>query len=163
MKSINPEHIEALIELINHGPFFELLSMKACKLDVGYSRVEIDLERKHLNPFGWIHGGVYSSAIDTAAYWAAYCELEEGSDFITMDIKVDNLSPIKEGKMVIEGRTLKTGRSVCLCEAAAKDAQGKLLAHGTSKLLIVQGLQSIDQAIGAMGYRSLPPKFIEDK
>lgn len=40
MAKINPEHIKALLDLINHGPYFELLSMKVCQLDVGYSRVE---------------------------------------------------------------------------------------------------------------------------
>ena len=161
MKRINPEHIEALLGLINRGPFFELLSMKVRELGIGYSKIEIDLERKHQNPFGWIHGGVYSSAIDTAAYWAAYCELAEDTDFITIDIKVDNLSAIKEGKMIIEGRTLKTGHRVCLSEATVKDTEGKLLAHGTSKLLIVRGLQSISQAIDVMGYHALPPKFFD--
>lgn len=70
MKKLNPEHIKAILELINRGPYFKLLSMEVTKLDFGYSRVEIDLDAKHLNPFGGHHGGVYASLIDTAAYWA---------------------------------------------------------------------------------------------
>jgi uncharacterized protein (TIGR00369 family) len=68
MRLINPDHIAALLELANRGPYFELLSMRVCELGVGYSRVELDLQEKHCNPFGAIHGGVYSSLIDTAAY-----------------------------------------------------------------------------------------------
>lgn len=77
MAKINPKHIEALLALINHSPYFELLSMRVCQLDVGYSRVELDLSNQHMNPFGAIHGGVYSSIIDTAAYWSAYCEVDD--------------------------------------------------------------------------------------
>lgn len=160
MRKINPEHIESILDLINRGPYFELLSMKVCELSTGYSRVEVDLERKHLNPFGIAHGGVYSSVIDTAAYWAVYCEVEENAGFTTIDIKVDNLSMAKDGKIIVEGRSIKIGRSICLSEATAKDIHGKLLAHGTSKLMITQGLQSIGHAIEALGYRALPPKFI---
>ena len=160
MKRINPNHIKALLDLVNLGPYFELLSMKVCELDIGYSKVEVDLVHKHLNPFGGIHGGVYSSVIDTAAYWAVYCELDENVGFTTIDIKVDILSMIKEGKMIVEGKSLKVGRSICLSEATAKDMQGKLLAYGTSKMMVVQGLQSVNHAIEAMGYHALPPKFL---
>jgi uncharacterized protein (TIGR00369 family) len=160
MKRINLNHIKALIELANLGPYYGLLSMKLCEVGIGYSKVEVDLENKHLNPFGAIHGGAYSSAIDTAAYWAVYCELDENVSFTTIDINVDILSMTREGKMIVEGKSLKAGRSICLSEAIARDTNGKLLAYGTSKMMIVQGLQSISHAIDAMGYHALPPKFL---
>ena len=121
----------------------------------------MNLDTKHLNPFGGIHGGVYASIIDTAAYWAVYCELEEDAGLISLDLKVDNLSTAKEGKLIVEGRQIKVGRSICLSEATVTDTQGKLLAHGTSKQMVTQGLQSIDQAVVAMGHQALPPKFLE--
>ena len=70
MRRINPEHISALLPLINSGPYFELLGLRVCDLGVGYARVEVNLQHKHMNPFGSIHGGVYTSILDTAAYWS---------------------------------------------------------------------------------------------
>jgi uncharacterized protein (TIGR00369 family) len=160
MQAINPEHIEALLDLINHGPYFELLSMKVCKLDIGYSRVEVELQNKHMNPFGAIHGGVYSSIIDTAAYWSAYCELDENVGYTSIDVCVNNLSMTHEGKIIVEGKSIKVGKSLCAAEATAKDSTGKILAQGTSKMMILNGKQSINHAIEALGYKSLPPKFI---
>ncbi|NLO39183.1 MAG: PaaI family thioesterase [Ruminiclostridium sp.] len=161
MKQLNQEHISALLALINSGPYFELLDMKVRELGTGYSKVEVDLQRKHFNPFGAIHGGVYSSIIDTAAYWSVYCELDENIGFTSIDLSVSNLSMIREGKIIVEGKSIKIGRSLCLAEAKAIDTDGKLLAHGTSKLMILNGKQSIKHAIEAMGYRTLPPKFID--
>ena len=158
---INPEHIKSLIDLINCGPYFELLSMKVCELGIRYSTVEVNLEKKHMNPFGVIHGGVYSSIIDTAAYWSVYCELDENVGFTSIDVSVNNLSMINEGKIIVEGKSLKVGRSICLAEARAKNIHGKLLAHGTSKLMILQGKQLINHAIEAVGNHALPPKFID--
>jgi len=160
MKQINPEHIAALLELTNRGPFFELLAMKVCELKPGYSRVEIDLQRKHYNPFGAIHGGVYSSIIDTAAYWAVYCELDEDVGYTSIDLSVNNLSMIKEGKIIVEGKSIKVGRSICLAEASACDVHGKLLAHGMSKLMVLSGKQSVGHAVISMGHQPLPPKFL---
>jgi len=161
-RKLNPAHVEAVINLINQGPYFRLLSMAVRELGPGYSLVEVDMEEKHLNPFGGIHGGVYSSLIDTAAYWAVYCELEENVGLISLDLKVDNLSPVKEGKLIVKGRRIKIGRNVCLAEATVSDEKGKALAHGTSKQMITRGLQTIEQAVLAMGGKPLPPKFIEE-
>ncbi len=161
MRMINPDHIKAVIDLINRGPYFQLLSMEVCELSLGHSKVAVDLERKHLNPFGAIHGGVYSSLIDTAAYWAVYCDVEENAGLISLDVKVDNLAPVTEGRLVVEGNRIKAGRSICISEATITNNEGKYLAHGISKQMLTPGLQTISQAVSAMGYKSLPPKFID--
>lgn len=161
MRQINPEHIDALMQLVNNGPYFNLLAMRLCEVGIGCSKVEIDLEKKHLNPFGIVHGGVYSSLIDTATYFSAYCEMDENTGFTTLDLSVSNLLMIREGKIIAEGRSIKVGQSICLAEALVKDANGKLLAHGTSKLMVLNGKQSIEQAIKAMGYQPLPCKFVK--
>ena len=132
MKTLNPDHIKAVLDLINRGPYFRLLSMKVCEMGKGFAKVEMDIENKHLNPFGGIHGGVYSSLIDTAAYWAVYCDIEENAGLISLDVKVDNLASIKEGHLVVEGKRIKAGKSICIADAAIIDSEGKYLAHGTS-------------------------------
>ena len=114
-----------------------------------------------MNPFGIVHGGLYSSVIDTAAYWAAYCELAEDVGYTSIDVTVNNLSMINAGEIIVEGKSLKIGRSICLAEASVKDTHGKLLAHGTSKLMILQGKQSINHVIESIGNSALPPKFID--
>jgi len=157
---LNPAHIKAVLDLINQGPYFRLLAMEVCDMGKGYSKVVVELDNKHLNPFGGIHGGVYSSLIDTAAYWAVYCEVEENAGLISLDLKVDNLAPIKDGLLVVEGKRIKVGRNICIAEATVIDNQGKYLAHGTSKQMVIPGLQTINQAVTAMGYKSLPPKYI---
>jgi uncharacterized protein (TIGR00369 family) len=159
MKGINREHIQELLKLINHGPYFELLNMRVCELEIGFSKVIVDLQQKHYNPFGAIHGGVYSSIIDTAAYWSVYCELDENIGYTSIDVSVNNLSMVREGEIIVEGKSIKAGQSICLAEAYARDTNGKLLAHGTSKLMILNGKQSIEHAIEAMGHRPLPSKF----
>jgi uncharacterized protein (TIGR00369 family) len=134
--------------------------MKVSAMGKGFATVDMDIANKHLNPFGGIHGGVYSSLIDTATYWAVYCDVEENAGLISIDVKVDNLAPVKEGNLVVKGKRIKAGKSICIAEATIVDNQGKYLAHGTSKQMVIPGLQSIEQAVSAMGYEQLPPKFI---
>jgi uncharacterized protein (TIGR00369 family) len=160
MRDLNPNHVEAVLELINQGPFFRLLSIQIKDLGPGYSLVEMEVGHQHLNPFGGLHGGAYASVIDTAAYWSIYCELDEEVGLTSIDLKVDFLAPVSAGKMIVQGRRIKMGRTICLAEATAFDEQEKWLAHGLSKMMVLQGPQSMNEAANFLGTASLPPKFI---
>jgi len=160
MKKINPEHTKSVIEMVNKAPYLSLLSMKIIELDYGYCKVETGLNDKLNNPFGSVHGGVFSSILDTVTFWALYCSIDESDGFTTIDLQVNNLGAINSGKIIAEGRQIKFGRTICLAEGTLKDENGKLLAHGTSKILVTRGLQSISQAVDKAGTKSLPPKFL---
>jgi len=161
MREINPGHIDALIGMVNNGPYYQLLSMRIVEIRRSYARVEINMEHKHMNPFGIIHGGVISSVLDTAGFWAAYCDLDEDVGFTSMDLNVTFLSMVLEGLVIVEGKAIKVGRSSCLVEAKASDPHGKLLAHATSKIMLLQGRQNLDHVVEVMGYPALPPKFLD--
>jgi len=159
MASLNPEHVQAVIKAINQGPYFRHLSMSLKEIGTGYSIVELKVSKKHLNPFGGIHGGVYASITDTAAYWAVYCELDERFGYISIDLKIDYLAPTSSGIIITKGRSIKIGKSMFLAEATATDKNGKWLAHGTSKMMVTKGLQTIEDALSFTGSKALPPKF----
>ncbi|MBT4087944.1 MAG: PaaI family thioesterase [Deltaproteobacteria bacterium] len=160
MSSLNPDHVQAVINAINEGPYFKHLSMPVREMGEGFAIVDLQVGNEHLNPFGGIHGGAYSSIIDTAAYWAVYCELEENVGLISIDLKIDFLAPISSGVITAKGRSIKMGKTMCLAEATAMDENGKWLAHGTSKMMVTKGLQTIEDAFNFTGSQALPPKFI---
>lgn len=158
---INPKHTQALMDLLNHAPYFSLLGMEFQAMEPGYCRLLLPLSYpRHGNAFGSIHGGVYSSLIDTVAYWAAYCQMEEDQGYTSLDLSVTNLGMVQSGQLVAEGRVLRAGRSICLAEATIKAETGKLLAHGTSKLMLLEGKQSLQTLLAAEGAPPLPPKFL---
>ena len=68
MKNLNPAYVEAVTKTANGSPYFNLLSMSVKSLEMGRSMLEIALEKKHLQPFGLVHGRVFSSILDAAAF-----------------------------------------------------------------------------------------------
>jgi uncharacterized protein (TIGR00369 family) len=160
LSRINPDHLAAVIPLINQGPFFRHLSLKILELGPGFSKLEVELGPQHLNPFGVLHGGVFSSALDTAAYWSAYCDLKEGAGIVSLDLTVNFLAPVRKGRLIVQGRLIRTGRSIFLTEAEARDPDRKLAAQGSSKLMVIPGRQTMDQVRDTVGGSRLPPKFL---
>lgn len=153
MRTINPEYMKAIRENVNQCPYFSLLSMKLLDFDIGRSLLEISVGEKHLQPFGLVHGGVFSSIIDAAAFWSVYGEVDDGAGMTSVDLKLNYLAPAKNGKLIARGRKIKLGRTLALGEAEVTDAEGRVLAHGTSTLIVLPDLPLITDG-------PLPPKFL---
>jgi len=93
-----------------------------------------------LNPLGGVHGGVALTLIDSAAGCAVHTELPAGIGYTTVETKVNFTRPIPpDGTPVrCEGRVVTRGRQIATAEARLLSADGKVLAHGTSTLIILQ-------------------------
>jgi uncharacterized protein (TIGR00369 family) len=155
MKKPNPEYIERVNQLANRCPFFELLSMKIIDVGPGFSVLEIELAQKHLQPFGFVHGGVYASIVDAAAFWSVFYKIEDqDTGATTVDLKLNYLAPAASGKLIAKGRQIKLGKTLGYAEAEVVAESGKILAHGTSTLILLPGK-------GLTSDPPLPSKFYE--
>jgi uncharacterized protein (TIGR00369 family) len=153
MKKLNPEYIERITQFVNHCPYFVLLSMNLLDVGLGFSLLEVHLAEKHLQPFGFVHGGVFASIIDAAAFWAVFSGIEDQSaGATTVDLKLNYLAPAVSGKLIAKGHLIKLGKTLGYADATVTDENRRILAHGTSTLMILpdNGL-AMDPP--------LPPKF----
>ena len=55
--------------------------------DEVHGRLEVD--RRHLHPGGYVHGGVWVAFADTVAAWGTFRHLREGQDFTTAELKAN--------------------------------------------------------------------------
>jgi uncharacterized protein (TIGR00369 family) len=92
-----------------------------------------------LNPLGGVHGGVALTLIDSAAGCAVHSELPAGVGYTTVETKVNFTRPVPPDGAPIrcEGRVVTRGRQIATAEARLLCAEGKVLAHGTSTLIIL--------------------------
>lgn len=150
---LNPKYTEAISNVVNQSPYFSLLSMKIKDLEWGTSLLEVELEEKHLQPFGYVHGGVIASVMDAATFWAVFPQVKDGMGLTTVEIKVNFLAPIRKGELVAKGRCIKIGKSLALGDATIYDGNGNLLGHGTATMMIIPDLK-------VEGQENLPPKQV---
>lgn len=150
---LNPRYKEAISNVVNQSPYFSLLSMKIKDLEWGTSVLEVQLEEKHLQPFGYVHGGAIASVMDAATFWAVFPQVQDGMGLTTVEIKVNFLAPVQKGKLVVKGRCIKIGKTLALGDATIYDAKGNILGHGTATMMIVPDLK-------VQGQENFPPKLI---
>ena len=156
MRKLNPQYVEAVSARSDRSPYFALLSMSIRDVGMGYSLLHIDVQNKHLQPFGAVHGGVFASIIDAAAFWAVYSEVDENVGMTTVDLKVNYLAPARSGRLIAKGRRIKLGKTLGLGEAQVLNEENTILAHGISTVIILPNLKASFEG-------SLPPKFIEQE
>ncbi len=154
MRTLNPEYVKAVCKMTSASPYFELLSMKLLNFQIGGSDLRILVQEKHIQPFGVVHGGVFSSIIDAAAFWAVFPEIDEEMGMTSVDLKLNYLAPSNAGVLIAKGKRIKIGRTLGLGEAQVTDESGKILAHGVSTLMTLP-------TVGFQSDASIPQKFLD--
>lgn len=139
MARINPAYIAEVKNIVRNSPFPNHMSMQLLEMDIDMAEVTIEIGREHLQPFGIVHGGVLATLIDTATFWSAFMRIPEDAGLVNVDIKLNYLSSVKEGVLKAEGRTIRSGKTLSYAEARVIGDDGRLLAHGTSTLMIMPG------------------------
>jgi uncharacterized protein (TIGR00369 family) len=93
-----------------------------------------------LNPASTVHGGLAATLLDSCMGLAIQSTLQKGFGSTTLEFKVSFVRPItpNTGLITAEGIVLNCGSRVGTAEGRITDAQGKLLAHGTTTCLIFE-------------------------
>jgi uncharacterized protein (TIGR00369 family) len=94
----------------------------------------------HLNPAGTVHGGLAATMLDSCMGLAIQSTLERGAGSTTLEFKISFVRPITPGTGPIraEASVISRGRRVGTAEGRVIDANGRLLAHGTTTCLIFE-------------------------
>ena len=92
----------------------------------------------HYNPMGTVHGGWPSAILDSALGCCVHTMLPAGMAYTTVEFKVNLVRPLfaHSGEVTCEGKIIHVGRTIATSEAFLRNAEGKLIAHGTETCAI---------------------------
>lgn len=115
------------------------LGMRLVAVGDGSATFEGETGEHLLNPAGTVHGGWALALIDSATGCAAQSVLPPDTAYTTIETKANFSRPIfaETGRVRAEGKVVSAGRTIISCEASVRDADGRLLAHGTSTLMVL--------------------------
>lgn len=116
----------------------DTLGFRLIEVEDGFALFEGEPSARLLNPLGVVHGGWALTLVDSATGCAAHSTLPADHRYTTIETKANFVRAIMPdtGLVRAEGRVVARGRRVITAEARVTDAQGRLLAHGTSTLMV---------------------------
>ena len=116
------------------------LGFRLVEVGEGLAIFEGEPSSRLLNPLGSVHGGWALALVDSAAGCAVHSTLPPGIGYTTVETKVNFTRAIAPdgGTVRCEGRVVTRGNRIATAEAVLRSADGKVLAHGTSTLMILE-------------------------
>jgi len=95
----------------------------------------IDLDSRHHTPWGIVHGGVYATAIESAASIGATAAVRDAGQVAAgMTNTTHFLRSVTSGRVQVEAVALHQGRTQQLWQVDVTDGAGRRIAHGEVRL-----------------------------
>jgi 1,4-dihydroxy-2-naphthoyl-CoA hydrolase len=114
---------------------------------LGFEVVEMGAERaggrfevqnRHRQPFGIVHGGVYAAFAEGLCSGATYMQVaHDGKIAVGSSNHTSFLRPVSEGVVTAEARAIHSGRTSWVWECEFKNADGKLCAMSRVTLAVI--------------------------
>ena len=93
--------------------------------------IELPFHEKLTQHHGFFHAGVITTIMDNACGGAALSQMPANATVLTVEYKVNFLSPAKGDKLIARGQVLKSGRALTVCQGEVHvvlDGEEKLVA-----------------------------------
>jgi len=125
-------------EALNQTPsrFLEAAGLRLTELSGTRVRGEIHLGPEHHTPWGVVHGGVYTTAVETAAsVGASTAVADRGQIAVGVANGTDFLKSVSAGTVEVIAEAIQQGRTQQLWQVTITNtADGKLVARGQLRL-----------------------------
>jgi len=116
--------------------FLRVAGLRVEEVGGGKVRGSIELGEHHHTPWGVVHGGVYTTAVESAASLGASSAVEDKGQFaVGVSNSIDFLRPMKEGRVEVIAEPVIQGKSQQLWQVIiTRSEDGKEVARGQVRL-----------------------------
>lgn len=123
---------DAVAELnANLGPFAEAVGATFDTCEPDRLTGHVDIDERHHQPFGLVHGGVWCSIVEQFGSVAAAASVRErGEVVVGVSNQTDFLRPVRSGRIDIVATPLQRGRLQHLWLVEMLREDGKPVARG---------------------------------
>jgi len=103
----------------------------------GRATLTVDVDDRHLNAAGTVHGGMLATLVD-ATMGAAIRSAVKGETPATSQLTLTYLRPGEPGRLIVTAAVRKRGNSLTICEADVEQ-DGKSLVHALATFALLEG------------------------
>jgi 1,4-dihydroxy-2-naphthoyl-CoA hydrolase len=99
---------------------------------------EVEVDTRHHQPYGIVHGGVHCGIVETlASIGAALAARARGQHVVGLENSTSFIRAVRSGKLHGVARPVTRGRTTQSWETWIRDDKGQLVAQGRVRLLCV--------------------------
>jgi uncharacterized protein (TIGR00369 family) len=125
--------------------FRALLGYRVAEWREGFAALELQLDQRHMNSLGIVHGGLYATLLDAACGHAAtWCAVPGHTRVcVTVSLTTSFLGSVSAGHIRTVGRLERIDRRIAVCRAEVLDQDGRILAIGQGSFRYGSGSETV--------------------
>lgn len=116
--------------------FLEGIELDLVQSSGGAAVVSLDVKPSHMNAVGVLHGGAVFTLVDASMACAIMETLNLGETCVSVEIKVNNVAPVKEGTIVARSAIGHRGKTLVHIETDVRTSHGRLVAKGLGTFFV---------------------------
>jgi 1,4-dihydroxy-2-naphthoyl-CoA hydrolase len=134
---MHPDEFITLVEQRNPHTAFGALGIRVISYDPDAMQIALDIDERHLQHLGMLHGGVSALLAESAASLAAAMSVDLRTHIVAgVDLNATHLRPKQTGTLVATARPLYRGRSTHVYEVAIRDEEDALICASRCTIAI---------------------------
>ena len=136
-----PELPENVVEVLNAtlGGLNTLIGLRFTSATVDQVCAEVPVRPEILQPYGLVHGGIYSTMIETlASVGAAINAMPKGQSTVGLENTTSFLRAVREGTLHGRAVPLTRGRRTHVWEVTIRDDDDRVVATGRVRMLCLE-------------------------
>ena len=126
MTPMDPDYAARVRTSFGRQQAMALLGAEITEVGPGMTEIVLPFREELTQQHGFVHAGIITTIVDSACGYAALSLMPPGVGVLTIEFKVNFLSPAAGIRFVARGQVVKLGRTVMVCtgEVVAERADG---------------------------------------
>lgn len=140
--SQNPELLERVRASYAKQTVMATLNASLTRVEPGVVEIALPFRADLAQQHGFLHAGIVSTVLDSACGYAAFTLMPADSGVVSVEFKVNLLSPAAGSRLIVRARVIRAGRTLSVCQADGfmlQDGAEKHVATMTATMMCLQG------------------------
>jgi uncharacterized protein (TIGR00369 family) len=125
----------------NNQKFMGLINARLFKIEPGFCEIHIPYDSTITQQNSYFHARIIGTIADNAAGYAAFSLMDKNSSILTVEFKLNLISPADGELLIGKSNVLKYGKTLTICRSdvfVVKDGVEKFCAASQSTLIELQ-------------------------
>jgi uncharacterized protein (TIGR00369 family) len=133
--TIDPEIEQRVRASFARQGLINTLNGKIAYIGPGELHIEAPFDERFTQQDNFLHAGIVTALVDSACGYASYTLMPADSRVLTVEFKVNFIAPAQGERFRAEGRIIKPGKTLTVCE-------GKFFVLQTGQVQLVAVMQA---------------------
>jgi uncharacterized protein (TIGR00369 family) len=136
------EYAERIRDSFARQSIMATLGARITEVQPGRVTIELPYRADLAQQHGFVHAGVLATVADSACGYAAFSLMPAEAAVLSIEFKINLLSPARGERFVAEGHVVRAGRTITVCQAEVVAVEGERrepVAAMTATMMTVLG------------------------